>query len=702
MQEVLENIEVSKLPSFPHVLVKLLEACQRPDATISALSTIVDKDAALSAKVIAAANSPLYGLRNPVRSLERTLVVLGLDTIKTIAIASAVHQFFANLSADRGAFLKSFWRHSMRCATLARNLASLSGYPKRDEAYLSGLLHDVGKLVLAQRYADKYGAVQTLADEHHDLVAQEREHFGIAHHEVGFWLIRNWHLDSFLAEAVLHHHEPSPRLTESHPLVRIVHVANLWAESDVSGSEPGAQAAQTLFGLTFEMSAEQVRQAEQEVAKVAASLDIDVSDADSYERRQAVQAQDAAVLDRLAAEVRNIGLLDGVRRQLGRVSGGATLDVIRESVRMLFDVPRPLLFLVSEDADATQVRGQPFGSDDALVAEVAFPVASEQSLISQTVRERRPLASFDESVGLSIIDRQIAHLAQQDGLLCIPMITAGVVVGVLVLGVGDMQTRRFARQRGLLEAFGAEVARALEADRMRERERRDCAEESRAQFEARARALVHEANNPLAIMQNYLHLLSDKLEQHHPAQADLTIIREEIERVGTMLRRMSEPDSDAQSEEELDLNRVTEDLVRVFQRSLFEPAGIQATTDLDRGIPVLASSSRIAFKQVLVNLLKNAAEALQSGGSIAITTRDHVNFNGAEFVEIVVADSGPGIPGSILETLFQPVQSTKGAQHSGLGLTIVHSLVKELGGMISCRSDNTGTRFQVLLPRVIE
>ncbi len=701
MQEVLENIEVSKLPSFPHVLVKLLEACQRPDATISTLSTIVDKDAALSAKVIAAANSPLYGLRNPVRSLERTLVVLGLDTIKTIAIASAVHQFFANLSADRGAFLKSFWRHSMRCATLARNLATLSGYPNRDEAYMAGLLHDVGKLVLAQRYADKYGAVQTLADEHHDLVAQEREHFGIAHHEVGFWLIRNWHLDSFLAEAVLHHHEPSPRLIESHPLVRIVHVANLWAESDVLGNELGAQAAQTLFGLTFEMSAEQVRQAGQEVAKVAASLDIDVSEADSYEHRQAVQAQDAAVLDRLAAEVRNIGLLDGVRRQLGRVSGASTLDVVRESVRMLFDVPRPLLFLVSDDA--TQVRGQPFGSDDTLVAEVEFPVASEQSLVSQAVRERRSFASFDESAELSIVDRQIAHLAQQDGLLCIPVLSAGAgaVVGVLVLGVGDMQGRRFARQRGLLESFGAEVARALEANRMRERERRDSAEECRSQFEARARALVHEANNPLAIMQNYLHLLSEKLEQHHPAQADLTIIREEIERVGTMLRRMSESGADAQSEGELDLNRVTEDLVRVFQRSLFEPAGIQATMDLDRDIPVLASS-RSAFKQILVNLLKNAAEALQSGGTIAIATRDHVNFNGADFVEILVADSGPGIPEPILETLFQPVQSTKGAQHSGLGLAIVHSLVKELGGMISCRSDNTGTRFQVLLPRVVE
>ena len=696
MQEVLENIEVSKLPSFPHVLVKLLEVCQRPDATIATLSELVDKDAGLSAKVIAAANSPLYGLRNPVRSLERTLVVLGLDTIKTIAIASAVHQFFANLNADRGAFLKSFWHHSMRCATLARNLAKLSGYPSRDEAYVAGLLHDVGKLVLAQRYGEKYGAVQLLADEHHDLVAQEREHFGIAHHEVGFWLIRNWRLDSFLADAVLYHHEPTARLLEAHALVRIVHVANLWAVSEALGSEPGAQAAQQLFGLTFEMSAEQIEQAEQEVAKVAASLGIDVAPAETYERRQAVQAKDAAIQDRLAAEVRNIGLLDGMRRQLGRGSAASTLDVIRESVGMLFDVERPLLFSVSEDGD--RLCGQPFGASDALVAELDFAVASEQSLVSQTVRQRALLTSFDDDVELSVIDRQIAQFTQHEQILCIPLLAANKAVGVLVLGVGELQRQRFSRQRALLASFGAEIARALETNRLRERERRDSAEECRAQFEARARALVHEANNPLAVMQNYLHLLSDKLEQDHPAQADLGVIREEIERVGTMLRRISEPGSESQDAGEFDLNRVIEDLVRVFQRSLLEPAGIQTSLNLDRRIPVL-KLSRSAFKQVVVNLLKNAVEALQSGGTIAIATRDHVNFNGAEYVEIEIADNGPGIPGAVLEKLFQPVQSTKGGEHSGLGLTIVNSLVKELGGMISCRSDDTGTRFAILLPR---
>lgn len=699
MQEVLENIEVSKLPSFPHVLVKLLEACQRPGTHIASLSEIIDKDTGLSAKVLAAVNSPLYGLRNPVRSLERTLVVLGIDTIKTIAIASAVHEFFANLGADRGTFLKSFWRHSLLCATLARNLAKLTQYPGQDEAYLAGLLHDVGKLVLAQRFPDKYGAVQLLADEHRNLVDQESEHFGVAHHEVGFWLVRSWHLDSFLADALLYHHEPSERLLESHPLVRIVHVANLLALSAMHGIEPGALAAQRLFGLNFELSAEHYHQAEQEVARVAASLNIDIAPADSYERRQAVQAQDAAVLDRLAEEVRNIGLLDGVRQQLGRATGAATLDAVRDSVRLLFDVQRPLVFQATEDGAA--VRGKPFAGDDALVADLSIPVAFEQSLVSHTMRQRTLCTSFAYRESLSVVDRQIIDLARQEGMVCVPLVLADTAIGVLVLGVNAAQAERFRSQQGLLEAFGTEVARALEANRLRERERRDAAEECRAQFEVRARALVHEANNPLAVMQNYLHLLSTKLEQDHPAQIDLGIIREEIERVGAMLRRMTEATPETEDRGELNLNRVITDLLRVFQRSYLEPAGIEATTDLDASEPVLRTS-RSALKQVLVNLLKNAAEALGDGGKIVIGTRDHVHFNGGEYVEVTVADNGPGIPPAVQEKLFQPVQSTKGGGHAGLGLTIVYSLVKELGGVISCRSDNTGTRFQILLPRFVE
>ncbi|MCD6526938.1 MAG: ATP-binding protein, partial [Desulfuromonas sp.] len=104
-----------------------------------------------------------------------------------------------------------------------------------------------------------------------------------------------------------------------------------------------------------------------------------------------------------------------------------------------------------------------------------------------------------------------------------------------------------------------------------------------------------------------------------------------------------------------------------------------------------------SLKQILINLLKNASEALPPQGSVWVSTRGQVYKNNRQYVEIEIRDDGPGIDGEILRQLFQPVTSTKKG-HSGLGLTIVKNLVDQLQGEISCSSSNAGTRFQILLP----
>ena len=110
------------------------------------------------------------------------------------------------------------------------------------------------------------------------------------------------------------------------------------------------------------------------------------------------------------------------------------------------------------------------------------------------------------------------------------------------------------------------------------------------------------------------------------------------------------------------------------------------------------------LKQILINLIKNACEAMAGkGGNLQIETHDYLYQQGKEFIEIVITDSGAGIPPQIMAALFQPVASTKGGSHSGLGLSIVRSLVDELQGSISCRSsEQRGTRFQLLLPRELK
>jgi signal transduction histidine kinase len=104
------------------------------------------------------------------------------------------------------------------------------------------------------------------------------------------------------------------------------------------------------------------------------------------------------------------------------------------------------------------------------------------------------------------------------------------------------------------------------------------------------------------------------------------------------------------------------------------------------------------LKQILVNLVKNAIEALTEGGQIEIVNRGHVNRDRKLYLELVVGDNGPGLSAEVLANLFSAVRSTKDGAHHGLGLSIVHSLVKKLQGLITCRSGKTGTTFEILLP----
>jgi signal transduction histidine kinase len=104
------------------------------------------------------------------------------------------------------------------------------------------------------------------------------------------------------------------------------------------------------------------------------------------------------------------------------------------------------------------------------------------------------------------------------------------------------------------------------------------------------------------------------------------------------------------------------------------------------------------LKQILTNLVFNAAEALCGKGRIALSTACWRAGHDRSTLEISVADNGPGLPGEVLAHLYQPQQSTKGDGHAGLGLSIVATLVEELGGTLQCNSGPSGTHFKIMLP----
>jgi HD-like signal output (HDOD) protein len=314
--QFIQSLETSNLPSLPHVLLRVLDACNRNETSLKAIAEIINKDTSLSSKVIGASSSALFGKPNNITTFEQKLIMLGLDMVRTIAISSSVYQVFSNISSSQEFDLKSFWGRSLTSATLAKLIAEKIAYPHPDEAYLTGLLLDVGQLVLWSNFPKQYATLSADAVDDLQLMQRETEEIGSNHCEVGSWLAGSWHLSSFMADAVLYHHESAVRVADAHPLIRIVHVANSLSLANPSDEERLADGAE-LLGITREDFRRMIDLARELVTEIARHLEIEIDTGTGA-------AEDGATPEtpdrdkfrqkrmQLALEVRDIALVDGI------------------------------------------------------------------------------------------------------------------------------------------------------------------------------------------------------------------------------------------------------------------------------------------------------------------------------------------------------------------------------------------------------
>lgn len=703
--QLIQSLETSNLPSLPHVLLQVLDACNRNETSLRAIAEIINKDTALSSKVIGASSSTLLGRPNNITAFEQKLIMLGLDMVRTIAISSSVYQVFSNISSSPEFDLKSFWGRSLTSATLAKLIAQETAYPHPEEAYLTGLLLDVGQLVLWSNFPKQYATLSADAVDDLQLMQRETEEIGSNHCEVGSWLVGGWHLNSFMADAVLYHHEPAARVADAHPLIRIAHAANSLSLANPRDEERLADGA-ALLGITQEDSRRIIDMARKRVTEIAQSLEIEIDvgtgatedgvtpekpDRDKFRQKRM----------QLALEVRDIALVDGIA--LGVTAAPPSLDgillAIQRSLHILFGFKNVIFFL--RDRESGTLHGKSLAWQQALVNEMAIPSKKGNSIVTDVLLAQSAGSSFasGENGILTVLDGQIVRLMQAEGFYCQPLVAQDAVVGAMLFGLARVQLPQAEKQRKLILMFAQQAAQTLAAWHVASEQVQRIEFEAMSASRARARQIVHEANNPLSIIKNYIKLLGVKLPQEDPAQGDLAIIKEEIDRVTTIIRQLAEAaEAYANPLEELNVNGVIQDLYRIFLESLFAQHQIAVQTQLDPSLPNIVAD-RDKLKQVLINLMKNAVEAMQEGGLLLISTRGKIIRDGNEYIEISLVDNGPGIPGHIMADLFKPVSSTKGKGHAGLGLSIVKNLVDELKGRIFCQSNEiSGTAFQILLP----
>jgi nitrogen-specific signal transduction histidine kinase len=273
------------------------------------------------------------------------------------------------------------------------------------------------------------------------------------------------------------------------------------------------------------------------------------------------------------------------------------------------------------------------------------------------------------------------------------------LMGVMVCGVSTVQHARLRKRQAWLQSFATLVAAGMETWRhARERDARaetDAAERYRLQ----GQKLAHEAANPLGIIRNYLTIVDLKLPESKALGQEIAILREEIDRVSNIIRQLSEDAvPPAPSGGALDVNTLLDGMRALYSESLFGARGVTLEVEL-AAEPALARADRDSVKQIVFNLWKNAAEAVPSGSRVVTSVAAQVNQNGRSYTEVRVSDSGPGLPAEVMQQLYTPLDPKRQPGRSGLGLSIVRSLVDKLDGQITCRSRaGHGTSFAVLLP----
>ncbi|MFA7227826.1 MAG: HDOD domain-containing protein [Melioribacteraceae bacterium] len=229
----LQNI--GNLPSLPQVITEVSMMLDDERTNANDLCKVISRDQGIVAKLLAVANSPLYGLPRRVSTIEFAVIIIGFEHIKNILVAlSLVEAFKTRNTSDWNQ--NNYWTHSLLTATAAKRIADDLRYPKSGEVFTAGLLHDLGLAVL-QRFlnADFKKIIELKEKEQIPFLAAEETILGFTHQDIGEFLLEKWNFPPYINEAVLFHHNPSVA-EKGHVLSSLIHLADYMTQKLAIGS----------------------------------------------------------------------------------------------------------------------------------------------------------------------------------------------------------------------------------------------------------------------------------------------------------------------------------------------------------------------------------------------------------------------------------------------------------------------------------
>ncbi len=218
---------IEKMPSLSTTVGKVMEICSRTDASPNELNKVISLDPVLAGQVLKLINSAYYSLVNKVTSLTRAITMLGMNTVKNMALSTAIIRTVTGAKKSRALPTTKFWAHSIGVGVSAKLLGEVKGIPvmEREELFIAGLLHDLGKVPFGDDYIE---ALNIAKFEQLPLYEVELDVMGISHQEVGLMIADKWKLNDVITSCIGTHHEIDKMKGDAYQKVALVALGNMY------------------------------------------------------------------------------------------------------------------------------------------------------------------------------------------------------------------------------------------------------------------------------------------------------------------------------------------------------------------------------------------------------------------------------------------------------------------------------------------
>jgi len=759
-QNNLENIiDIAQLPTLPAVAMEAIRLMNGDGATFDSVADLIKNDQVLAGKILNYANSAYVGARQKITTVPQAISVAGFNAVRSLTLSVAIFDCFAeNLSHQRES-LVNFWIHSIGVAATAEALAKKIDFPFKDEAYIAGLMHDIGKLICYVQFPDSFTQVceelerqGSYSTKAHLPLETEQLLMGVNHVDCGTFIGERYNFPDFLSRAMWLHHQPvvEPIAPDLEDLPQLIRFADVLCVTHHVGSSYFLSATpinHDNYHFSLENLVRLHNLTEQDIDEIMGNVHRRVEevsrvigcwDEDSYHKlvSSANVSLGSMGLDleqgnRELLETNQV--LEATCNMNQKLNPGLTLkeasEIVVDAVCEAFDVSRCLCLI--RDVEDRNFVGCSVDGNDYHDFELPISFADmPNGHINVKVDIEAEAAS---QLGLATHD--LLHGKIQDSKI-IKMVTGSSFMATFFMAGKDSRWRKeqllgelvidFASGpdfvsynmsalsknfESMASSIGTAIERILlEIDLTRQAKKlaetsRKMEENQRQLFQTHRLATVgrlaagaaHEINNPLTIISLNLQLIKRLLN----GVPDNATLLERVQIIGDQETRISQIIQDLMgfarpSEPEFKPTDLAVLMEKVFK--LFDTRIETQRIEVIKNI--LPDAPHILIdsqqvEQVFMNLLLNAYHAMPDGGTLTIDAKVT-----EDYVEVLVSDTGTGISKENLGKIFDPFFTTKmEGEGMGLGLAICHSIVEHNRGTMKVSSElDKGSIFTVSLP----